>query len=83
MNIAIDRDRLAAVTELKSGSHDPSSGEMCVMEAVAWVTHKDWTDHPSCVCPVHRCATASVPFFMKQMSKKAPIPDDLFVRQFP
>jgi protein gp37 len=29
------------------------------------------------------CATAGVAFFMKQMTNKAPIPDDLMVRQFP
>jgi len=30
-----------------------------------------------------RCAAAGVPFFMKQMSKRKPIPADLMVRQFP
>ncbi len=30
-----------------------------------------------------QCAAAGVPFFMKQMDKKTPIPSDLFVRQFP
>ena len=29
------------------------------------------------------CADASVPFFMKQMAKKADIPTDLLVREFP
>lgn len=29
------------------------------------------------------CAEWSIPFFMKQMTGKAPIPDDLMVRQFP
>jgi protein gp37 len=29
------------------------------------------------------CSAGHVPFFMKQMTKKAPIPDDLMVRQFP
>jgi protein gp37 len=29
------------------------------------------------------CARGSVPFFMKQMTGKKPIPDDLMVRQFP
>ena len=29
------------------------------------------------------CASAGVAFFMKQMTGKAPIPDDLMVRQFP
>jgi protein gp37 len=30
-----------------------------------------------------QCASAGVPFFMKQMSKREPIPDDLLVRQLP
>jgi protein gp37 len=29
------------------------------------------------------CAAKGIAFFMKQMTKKAPIPDDLLVRQFP
>lgn len=29
-----------------------------------------------------QCAAAEVPFFMKQMTKKAPIPDDLMIREF-
>lgn len=30
-----------------------------------------------------QCQAAGVPFFMKQMSKKAPIPDDLMIREYP
>jgi protein gp37 len=30
-----------------------------------------------------QCAERSIPFFMKQMTGKKPIPDDLFIRQFP
>jgi protein gp37 len=30
-----------------------------------------------------QCFAAGVPFFMKQMTDRAPIPDDLMVRQFP
>lgn len=29
------------------------------------------------------CQAAGVPFFMKQMAKKGPIPDDLLIREFP
>jgi protein gp37 len=29
------------------------------------------------------CAAAKVAFFIKQMTRKRPIPDDLLVRQFP
>ena len=51
-HIAVDPERFAKVGRLASGGHAPTDGEMCVMEAVAWVTHKDWSDHPPCVCPV-------------------------------
>lgn len=30
-----------------------------------------------------QCKAAGVPFFMKQMANKAPIPDDLMVREWP
>jgi protein gp37 len=30
-----------------------------------------------------QCKAAGVPFFMKQMARKAPIPEDLMVREFP
>jgi protein gp37 len=30
-----------------------------------------------------QCAAASIPFFMKQMAKGAPIPPDLHIRRFP
>lgn len=30
-----------------------------------------------------QCAAAGVPFFMKQMTKRAPIPNDLLIRQMP
>lgn len=29
------------------------------------------------------CEAADVPFFMKQMTGKKPIPDDLLLREFP
>jgi hypothetical protein len=48
----VDEARLARVTRLLAGSHNPNDTDMCVMEAVAYVTHKKWTDHPPCVCPV-------------------------------
>jgi protein gp37 len=31
----------------------------------------------------NQCSAAGVPFFMKQMTNKAPIPDDLLIREFP
>src|SRR5579862_3687990 len=37
---------------LKRGSHGASSGEMCVMEAVAYVAGEPWTDSPQCASPV-------------------------------
>ena len=52
MEIKVDEDRLAKIVRLLPGSHDPNDDDMCIMEAVAYVTHKKWTDHPPCVCPV-------------------------------
>jgi protein gp37 len=34
-------------------------------------------------CLRDQCGVAGVPFFMKQMARKTPIPDDLMVRQWP
>jgi protein gp37 len=40
--------------------------------------------HPDWARSLHnQCAAAGVAFFMKQMARKAPIPEDLFVREFP
>lgn len=40
--------------------------------------------HPSWPRAIRdQCSAAGVPFFMKQMTKKAPIPDDLLIREFP
>jgi protein gp37 len=41
-------------------------------------THPDWVRSVR-----DQCQAAGVPFFMKQMSKRAPIPEDLAIRQFP
>jgi protein gp37 len=30
-----------------------------------------------------QCRDAGVPLFMKQMSRREPIPDDLLIREFP
>jgi protein gp37 len=39
---------------------------------------------PSWARYIHgRCQEASIPFFIKQMSNKEPIPDDLMIREFP
>jgi protein gp37 len=40
--------------------------------------HPDWARSMR-----DQCQAAGVPFFMKQMAKKAPIPDDLLVREWP
>jgi hypothetical protein len=52
MEAAVNPDRLAEVATLKSGGHEPSDGEMCVMEAVAYVAGEPWSDAPQCACPV-------------------------------
>src|SRR5487761_2697282 len=37
---------------LASGSHTPDSGQMCVMEATAWLAGEPWSDAPQCASPV-------------------------------
>ena len=37
---------------LDSGSHQPGDGQMCVMEAAAFMAGEPWSDHPACVSPV-------------------------------
>jgi len=51
IELRVDHDRLATITTLYSGSHDPN-GQMCAMEAVAYVAREPWSDHPECACPV-------------------------------
>jgi len=49
------KDRLEEVSgfELLSGAHEPNSeGQMCVMEAVAYVAGEEWSDSPACASPV-------------------------------
>ena len=36
---------------LFAGKHEPD-GEMCAMEAVAWIANEPWSDHPRCASPV-------------------------------
>src|SRR5690242_18082075 len=38
--------------ELKEGGHEPSSGDMCLMEAVAFVAGESWSDHPHCASAI-------------------------------
>ncbi len=47
----VDLYRLAKITTLYSGKHEPD-GMMCVMEAVAFVAGEKWSDAPECSCPV-------------------------------
>jgi hypothetical protein len=37
--------------QLYQGDHEPD-GEMCFMEAVAYIAGEPWTDAPACVCPI-------------------------------
>ena len=49
------QDRLAQVMgwSLKSGAHEANYvGNLCVMEAVAYVAGRPWSDSPPCVSPV-------------------------------
>src|SRR5688572_3642961 len=40
-----------ATIVLKHGAHQPD-GEMCLLEAVAYVAGEPWSDHPECVSEV-------------------------------
>ena len=46
------QERLVGIASLGKGSHSPTDGEMCVMEAVAYVAGEPWSDAPKCACPV-------------------------------
>jgi len=51
--ITIDQSRLAQITALHPGSHQPNdSAKMCFMEAAAYIVGEPWSDHPECVSPV-------------------------------
>ena len=49
--MVVSTDKLSTITKLYSGAHNPD-GEMCVMEAVAFVAGEKWSDKPDCACPV-------------------------------
>ena len=51
--MSIDQSRLDEIMRkpLLEGAHEPD-GEMCVMEAVAYVAGEPWSDKPDCACPV-------------------------------
>jgi hypothetical protein len=48
----IDAEKLSKIVTLDKGNHDPASGQMCAMEAAAWIAGEEWSDHPQCVSPV-------------------------------
>lgn len=94
-----DRLRLDALTGCHSGSAGPGTIEECLaslprlpgsLPPVDWVIvggesgpharpmHPEWARSLR-----DQCTSAGVPFFMKQMTKKAPIPDDLLIREIP
>jgi hypothetical protein len=51
--LRIDPARLAQISVLESGGHEPNDGKaMCAMEAAAYIAGEPWSDHPQCVCPV-------------------------------
>src|SRR5882672_1614900 len=52
--VQIDETRLARITALANGAHEPPNGhiEACAMEAVAFIAGEEWSDHPQCACPV-------------------------------
>jgi hypothetical protein len=50
--LAINADRLAAITTLSVGKHKADSAKMCAMEAVAYIAGEPWSDAPACASPV-------------------------------
>lgn len=53
INHTIDTERLAQITVLETGGHQPNDAlHMRVMEAVAYVASEPWSDAPVCACPV-------------------------------
>jgi protein gp37 len=77
-------------------SYEPALGPLDIWRDGDWVKGLDWIIcggesgprarmmDPLWARALHEgCAHAGIAFFMKQMTAKAPIPDDLMVRQFP
>lgn len=52
MHPQIDPARLAGVKSLAHGGHNERDGQMCAMEAVAFIAREPWSDHPACASPV-------------------------------
>lgn len=50
--IIADRAALLDTMTFASGANEPESGQMCVMEAAAYIAGEPWSDHPQCVSPV-------------------------------
>ena len=50
--MTIIEDRINQPITLTPGQHAPGSGDMCLLEAVAWIAGEPWSDHPTCVDPV-------------------------------
>jgi hypothetical protein len=49
MSVMIDPDRLARIKHLGTGCHDtPDDPDLCLFEAVAYVTRLPHSDHPPC-----------------------------------
>ena len=72
MNYQLLQDRWEKLEHwhLLPGSHKPNDdGQMCVMEAVAWIYGKDWTDSPACVSPV-------IATFMRNWNDSLPTDED-------
>lgn len=85
-------DLLVTPAAIRFVSCEPLLGpiDLGVIAALDWVIvggesgaaarpmHPDWARSLR-----DQCAAAGVPFFMKQMTKKAPIPEDLLIREWP
>lgn len=97
--VEFDRDwpHLRAIpAAVRFVSYEPALGPLDIWRGDGWVEGLDWIIcggesgprarymPPIWARSLHEgCACAGIAFFVKQMTGKAPIPDDLMVRQFP
>jgi protein gp37 len=54
------------------------AGEQCIPHEACRDMDPDWARAVR-----DQCRAAGIPFFFKQMARKAPIPPDLLIREFP
>ena len=64
--MTIIEDRINQPITLTPGQHAPASGDMCLLEAVAWIAGEPWSDHPD-MC---RSGVGGVRSFMERLAQR-------------